>query len=99
MPEILLDWPDMEAVNLPREFWDDLVAHLAHARAQMLIFCVGGHGRTGAAIACLMVACGWQSGEAITWVRRNYCPCAIETTEQERYIRSIAGEDAGHEEA
>jgi hypothetical protein len=96
VPEILLDWPDMGAVSLPWQFWRDLVAHLSRAKAQMLVFCVGGHGRTGTAIACIMVACGWTSEDAIAWVRAHYCPQAIETRQQENYIRMIERKDPGH---
>ena len=92
--EIVLDWPDMGIVNLPRAFWMKLVEQLSLTNASMLVFCVGGHGRTGTAIASLMVACGWASADAIGWVRSHYCGRAIETDEQEQYIRWIAGEVA-----
>jgi hypothetical protein len=90
--EIVLDWPDMGIVELPRAFWVKLVEQLTVTNASMLVFCVGGHGRTGTAIASLMVACGWTSSDAIGWVRAHYCGRAIETDEQEQYIRWIAGE-------
>jgi protein-tyrosine phosphatase len=89
LPEIVLDWPDMGVVSLPRSFWEELVAHLANTQRQMLLFCVGGHGRTGTALACLMVVCGWTGKDAIAWIRANYCRKAIETREQERYILQI----------
>ena len=92
IPEIVLDWPDLGIVRLPREFWKALIALVAEQKAKMLVFCVGGHGRTGTAIASLMAACGWSSTEAIAWVRANYCGRAIETKEQEEYVRWIAGE-------
>ncbi len=89
VPEIVLDWPDMGVVALPRRFWEELVAHLTKTQGKMLVFCVGGHGRTGTALACLMVVCGWTSEDAIAWIRANYCRRAIETREQERYILQI----------
>ncbi len=88
-PEILLDWPDMDAVNLPWEFWKELVQYLTSHRTRMLVFCVGGHGRTGTAIACLMVAGGWERNNAIRWIRKNYCPAAIESKAQEDYILAV----------
>lgn len=91
-PEIVLDWPDMGVVSLPRRFWEQLVEHLTNTRRKMLVFCVGGHGRTGTAIASLMVSCGWNSSDAISWIRENYCARAIETKEQEEYVRWIGGE-------
>jgi hypothetical protein len=93
VPEIVLDWPDLGIVHLPREFWTDLVRYLALKRARILVFCVGGHGRTGTAIACIMATCGWESADAIAWVRANYCPRAIETRQQEEYVRRIAREN------
>lgn len=92
VPELVLDWPDMGTVDLPRQFWTDLIEYLNRTAASMLVFCVGGHGRTGTAIASLMVACGWTSADAMAWVRAHYCGRAIETDEQEDYVRWIAGE-------
>lgn len=92
IPEIVLDWPDMGVVELPRNFWTELVEHLNRSPVRLLVFCVGGHGRTGTAMASIMVACGWGSADAIAWVRTNYCPRAIETHEQELYVRMMAGE-------
>jgi protein-tyrosine phosphatase len=92
IPEIVLDWPDMGTIRLPSDFWKALIAVLSEQKAKMLVFCVGGHGRTGTAIASLMVACGWSSADAIAWVRAHYCVRAIETKGQEQYVRWIAGE-------
>lgn len=96
VPEIVLDWPDMGVIALPREFWVELVGHLSRLQARMLVFCIGGHGRTGTAIASIMAACGWESADAIAWVRANYCTRAVETVEQEQYVRIIAGEVSEH---
>lgn len=92
VPEIVLEWPDMGVVDLPREFWIDLVSYLQQSHSDMLIFCVGGHGRTGTAIASIMTVCGWESNDAIAWVRAHYCSRAIETKKQEEYVRRIAGD-------
>jgi hypothetical protein len=43
-----------------------------------------------------MVACGWTSEDAVAWVRAHYCPQAIETRQQENYIRMIERKDSGH---
>jgi hypothetical protein len=87
--EVLLDWPDMGVVALPAEFWRELIGFLGQTKAKTLVFCVGGHGRTGTALACLMVACGWTSADAVAWIRKNYCDAAIETRAQETYINSV----------
>jgi hypothetical protein len=87
--EVVLDWPDMGVVDLPVAFWKELIGYLAANKTRLLVFCVGGHGRTGTALACLMVASGWSSQEAIEWIRTNYCASAIESKKQEAYIRAI----------
>lgn len=90
--EVILDWPDMRAVGLPSAFWTDLVRYLAENRTRMLAFCIGGHGRTGTAICCLMVVNGWTTKAAIEWVRKNYCRLAVESKEQEEYVRAVEEE-------
>lgn len=87
--EVELDWPDRGEVDLPAEFWLQLKRHLEKEKQSMLVFCVGGHGRTGTAVACLMVASGYAGDEAIAWVRKNYCEDAIESKEQEKYVQEI----------
>ena len=89
--EIQLDWPDYGVTNLPRAFWEKLGKYLIDNKYRMLIFCQGGHGRTGTAVACLMVTMlKFTAQEAIQWIRHNYCSSAIETTGQEAYIKRIA---------
>lgn len=91
--EIQLDWPDYDTVNLPREFWVDLLAYLETNNYRMLVFCMGGHGRTGTAIATMMcLSLGYTAKQAITWVREHYCTHAIETITQERYVETMAKE-------
>jgi hypothetical protein len=46
-------------------------------------------GRTGTALACLAVLGGVVPGEAIAWVRANYCPKAVETDEQEAFVAGL----------
>jgi ADP-ribosyl-[dinitrogen reductase] hydrolase len=59
---------------------------------RILIHCRAGLGRTGLVAACLLVDFGATSEEAIDAVRTAR-PSAIETSEQERYIRSRATDD------
>ena len=89
LKEIQLDWPDRDIVDLPFEFWRELLDYFEKNESKVLVFCVGGHGRTGTAIACIMVASGWKANEAISWLRRNYCKEAIEEQVQEWYIRTM----------
>jgi hypothetical protein len=85
--EIVLDWPDYGVVYFPLEFWLDLVEIIKTNGKEAIFFCVGGHGRTGTALAAMMVAyLGWDGWDAIRWIRRYYCDDAIESKEQESYI-------------
>jgi Swiss Army Knife protein, DSP-PTPase phosphatase domain len=54
------------------------------------VACDGGTGRTGTAVACLAVLAGVEPDAAVTWVRANYHPFAIEVPEQEALIPRFA---------
>jgi hypothetical protein len=91
--EMLMDWPDMGVVKLKLQFWLDLLSYMTEHKTKLLVFCVGGHGRTGTAVASLLVAgLNYTAKEAIAWVRTNYCERAIETQKQEYYIEDLAAE-------
>ena len=87
--EIEIDWPDMGAPLLAATFWRDLYNYLKSTKGKMLIFCVGGHGRTGTALACMLVAARWKHRDAKNWIWKNYCKKAIETKTQEKYIAAV----------
>jgi hypothetical protein len=91
--ELQLDWPDFGTINMPREFWVDLLKYLEANNFKMLVFCQGGHGRTGTALAVMMgLALDYNSEDAMKWVRQNYCFQAIESLSQEAYIRRMLNE-------
>ncbi len=87
----LLEWPDF---GLPPDE-EDVVAALTAAleRAQsgerVELGCLGGHGRTGTALACLAFLTGHPKADAVAWVRANYCPDAVETAEQEQFVAQL----------
>jgi hypothetical protein len=90
-PHEHLDWPDFgvpEDLDLLRRALTDL---LRRARKGELveIGCLGGHGRTGTALACLAVLTGTPANEAVAWVRANYCYKAIETESQEHLVATF----------
>jgi hypothetical protein len=87
--ELEIDWPDMGAPMLAPEFWLDLYQYLKKSKGKMLAFCIGGHGRTGTALACMLVASGWKHRDAKNWIWKNYCKSAIESATQEKYIKSV----------
>lgn len=51
--------------------------------------CLGGHGRTGTALACLAVLTGTPPGEAVAWVRAVYCERAVETDDQHAFVAAF----------
>jgi protein-tyrosine phosphatase len=68
-----------------------LTALLGRARSgeRVEVGCLGGHGRTGTASACLAVLSGHPGGDAVNWVRANYCSDAVETPEQEAFVVAV----------
>lgn len=85
-----LDWPDF---GVPQEQEILRALRALHDRARhgqnVEIGCIGGHGRTGTAVACLAVLAGQENAESVGWVRASYCPQAVETTAQEAFVRSF----------
>lgn len=90
-PPILLrlGWPDMAPppVGVGLSFWRELWELLPVGIT--VIACEGGHGRSGTALAAMLIARGMDPEEAIEYVRRMHCSYAIETAEQEAYLRSL----------
>jgi hypothetical protein len=75
------------------------VRELARSGKRVEVGCLGGHGRTGTALACLAVLAGHPAGTAVAWVRANYCDSAVETTEQEDFVAEFGAGLAGPEPA
>ena len=57
--------------------------------------CLGGHGRTGTALACLAVLTGTPPSEAVAWVRAAYCEKAVETDEQQAFVAAFGQRRTG----
>jgi hypothetical protein len=51
--------------------------------------CAGGLGRTGTVLACMATLAGVPAADAVEWVRANYEARAVETAEQEEWVRSF----------
>jgi protein-tyrosine phosphatase len=54
------------------------------------VACMGGVGRTGTVAACALLEGGMTPDEAIVTVRAVRHPTAVETPEQERFVRAFA---------
>ena len=90
--EIVIDWPNMGTpYDLPFQFWLDLYQVITQT-PKTLLFCQGGHGRTGTALGILLIASGAlkDKKKSISWVRENYCRRAIESSKQEDMIKEFA---------
>lgn len=86
-----LDWPDFGVPADPARVVTTLRSRLDPARAgeRVEIGCLGGHGRTGTALACLATIAGLPAVDAVAWVRASYCLKAVETAEQEAFVAEL----------
>ena len=86
-----LDWPDFGVPADPARVVSTLRSLLDPARAgeRVEIGCLGGHGRTGTALACLATIAGLPAVDAVAWVRASYCLKAVETAEQEAFVAEL----------
>ena len=87
-----LAWPDF---GLPADRAEataaflDLLARARRGEA-VEIGCLGGHGRTGTAVACLAVLSGAPADGAVAWVRDVYCAHAVETADQAAFVAAFS---------
>ncbi len=90
-PHAHLDWPDLGLPVDGDAFAGALNNLLRRVRsgAMVEIGCLGGHGRTGTALACIAIEAGLTQ-DPVEWVRSVYCPRAVETEEQESYVRRFS---------
>ncbi|NYE69402.1 protein-tyrosine phosphatase family protein [Microlunatus parietis] len=96
-PHDHLDWPDFGLPTDQEAMITSLRRVLDRARAgeRVELGCLGGHGRTGTALAALAVLTGHPAADAVAWTRTTYCPKAIETRAQELFITHRIGVSCG----
>ena len=87
-PELSVEWPDGRVPDIRRKEWRRLVEDLKVFNGDVLIHCIGGHGRTGT----LLVILGSLSGalkdvDPVLWVRNKYCVKTVETEAQILYLK------------
>jgi rhodanese/phosphatase family protein len=92
-PAELVAWPDFGVPGEPEVAARQIDAAFRRAQAGELVEvgCLGGSGRTGTVLACMAVLAGVPPEEAVSWVRAAYRPEAVETAEQEAWVRWFAG--------
>lgn len=91
-PALLLDWPDM---GTPDKHHLEIAItwtrrYLAAGKA-VEVACIGGHGRTGTFIGCLLREYGFGPKEAVKIVKEVVCKECIETSPQEKLIAEWKG--------
>ena len=91
-PHTHVEWPDFGVPADIDGFRAALADALERARSgeDVELGCLGGHGRTGAALACLAVLTGTPPDEAVDWVRANYCEKAVETDDRLRLVGDLS---------
>lgn len=89
---IRISWPDGGIPKVSGSFWYNLAEYLVQRDRPVIIACMGGHGRTGTALALLGGIYNLH-GEADLgeWVRAHHCRHAIETYSQLDYIEDTLG--------
>lgn len=90
-----VDWPDFGVpadVGALRAALTDVLER-ARAGERVELGCLGAHGRTGTALACLAVLTGVPAPDAVAWVRETYCDQAVETPGQAELVAAF-GADA-----
>jgi hypothetical protein len=92
-PADLIEWRDFGLPKDAESAARKIEAAFVRARRGELveIGCLGGSGRTGTVLACMAVLAGVPPAEAVAWVRDAYKAEAVETAEQEDWVRWFAG--------
>lgn len=94
-PSIRIEWRDGSVPFLTKANWVAIVGDLREVANttkyhNMLVSCMGGHGRTGTALS-ILVALMNDEIEPIKFIREIYCDECVETTKQVEYIQKITG--------
>lgn len=86
--ELVIPWADFGLPKVKSSFWQALHSYIVSMGwTEVCIHCEGGHGRTGTAMASIMITVlGWSVGEAVEYLRDNYCKDAVETSNQCEYL-------------
>ncbi|WP_338886828.1 protein-tyrosine phosphatase family protein [Rhodococcus sovatensis] len=83
-------WPDFWLPSDRSAFGNVLRDVLRRCEGERVeIACGGGYGRTGTALACLVVADGLPNDEAVSYVRQHYSRRAVETPWQKRFVEKF----------
>lgn len=92
-PELCIDWADGRAPFQRRKDWRRLVSDLQGFHGDVLIHCIGGHGRTGTLLVVLGVLSGAipQGEDPVLFIRTRYCKKTVESYKQLDYLIKMIG--------
>jgi protein-tyrosine phosphatase len=85
---------DFGVPNVKLETWAllaDSVRQLMAEGINVVVFCQGGHGRTGMVAAILCSLLGVGGTDPVKYVRSVYCNSAVETHDQHKYVHQVLG--------
>lgn len=85
--ELLINWEDFSTPKVPHKFWRLLAKRLLDVKLPVIVFCQGGHGRTGTALAILLGL--WGVKQPMAYVRSHYCANAGESLAQISYLDAV----------
>jgi hypothetical protein len=88
-----LDWADGGVPPVALGFFREVISILeARGGGKVVFACMGGHGRTGTALAAVLIACKeFTAAEAVEYVRSKHCTKACETEKQLAWLCAAAG--------
>lgn len=89
--EIMVPWPDFGVPRVKISFWKALHSYVMERGWKSVCFhCQAGHGRTGTALAAMLIANeGYSAQDAVWQIRSSYCVEAVESIEQSMYLQKV----------
>lgn len=92
-PTVVFDIRDGSVPNFSKEFWNSFASDIDALGKDkgVLIYCMGGHGRTGTFLSILQGIWFPNAGDPVKLIREAYCKKAVETSAQIKYIEQITG--------
>lgn len=88
-----IDWDDYGVpIGLSKDWWQLMAETLFATEGDVVVCCMGGHGRTGtflSLVAALGGAC--KAGDPVKFMRDHYCDSAVESREQVKYVERMTG--------
>lgn len=94
--KLSVKWPDRDPPPFTPEFLSKVIELVRkdNPKGHIVFSCVGGHGRTGTALAAVRILhLNEKAAQAIAWVRKHYCDRAVESKEQVSWLYRISGEE------